>query len=326
MIPNGIYDVPLVDLRALHGIDRSARRSHAAVLDDICRKTGFFCVAGHGMPQALLERATCQIEAFFQLSLEDKLAIHIAKSPHHRGYVPSGEENALGSRSPDLKEAFDMGRELPCDGPDVLAGKPFHGPNVWPGGMPEFRAVLQALYEHWFQVGARISSLFATCFGLPEDYFVERTRKHLCELRIAKYPPQPMSPRTGQVGCGEHTDYGILSLLWQLDEPGLEVLRADGTWIRVPCIPGTFICILGDMTSRLTNDIWRATRHRVVNSGTCCRHSAVFFYDFDSDCVIEPLPRFVAESGRAHYPPVTMGAHMLGGYDGSFRYRASKDA
>jgi isopenicillin N synthase-like dioxygenase len=320
-----MHDVPVVDIRALDSLTQSERQSLAGALDDACRNTGFFCVAGHGISDTLLEQITCQVRAFFQQSLDDKLAIHIGKSRHHRGYVPCGEENALGSGSPDLKEAFDIGRELPIDDPDVIAGKPFHGPNIWPTGMPEFKSALLSLYERGFEASSRISTLFATCLGLPEDYFLERTQKHLCELRIARYPAQLSQSGPTPIGCGEHTDYGILSLLWQLDEPGLELLRRDGTWIGIPRIPGTFVCILGDITSRLTNDVWRATRHRVINSGSSHRHSSVFFYDLDFDSVVEPLPRFVAESGTARYAPITMGAHMMRGYDGSFRYRASKD-
>jgi isopenicillin N synthase-like dioxygenase len=316
-----MHDVPVVDIRGLNFLTQSERQALAEALDDVCRNTGFFCVAGHGISDTLLDHMARQVRAFFQQSLDDKLAIHIGKSRHHRGYVPCGEENALGSRSPDLKQAFDIGRELPIDDPDVIAGKPFHGPNIWPRGMPEFKRAVLGLYERGFEVSSRISTIFAICLGLPDDYFLERTQKHLCELRIARYPMQLSQCGSTQIGCGEHTDYGILSLLWQLDEPGLELLRRDGTWINIPRIPGTFVCILGDMTSRLTNGVWQATRHRVVNSGTSSRHSSVFFFDLDFDCVVEPLPRFVAESGRAHYPPITMGAHMLRGYNGSFRYR-----
>jgi isopenicillin N synthase-like dioxygenase len=130
--------------------------------------------------------------------------------------------------------------------------------------MLQFKQALLGLYDRWFEVSSRIGSLFATCLGLPNDYFIGRTKKHLCELRIARHPPQPTPPGGTQIGCGEHTDCGILSLLWQLDEPGLELLRRDGTWITIHRMPGMFVCILGNMASRLTNDVWRATRHRYI--------------------------------------------------------------
>ena len=34
---------------------------------------------------------------------------------------------------------FDLALEMPPEDPDVIAGKPFHGPNVWPEGLPGFR-------------------------------------------------------------------------------------------------------------------------------------------------------------------------------------------
>jgi isopenicillin N synthase-like dioxygenase len=319
----GAHQLPVVDLRAAFSPDRLDRLSLAEVLGDVCRDTGFFFLENHGISDASLAHARTEIAEFFRLPSETEAAIHIAKSPHHRGYVPIGEESALGSTSADLKEAFDIGRELPADDPNVLAGTPFHGPNVWPEARPAFRDAILGLYDRWFAIGARISALFAICFGMHEEYFVTRTDRHLCELRIVSYPPQPESSLTGQIGCGEHTDYGILSFLWQIDRGGLQLLHRDGTWLDVPVVPGTFVCILGDLVSRLTNDVWQATRHRVVNAGLAPRHSSAFFFDPNYDCVVEPLPRFVSNSRPPRYAPISMGEHMQRGYDGSFQYRAT---
>ncbi len=322
----GAYQLPLVDVAAAFSPDPVARRSLAIALGEHCRNTGFFLVENHGISERLLSRARREIDQFFGLPNDLKAAIHISRSRNHRGYVPVGEENALGSTAADLKEAFDIGRELPTDDPDVVAGKPFHGPNVWPVDRPAFRQALLGLYDHWFAVSARISTLFAICFGLPEDYFVAKTDKHLSELRIARYPPQATSATSGQIGCGEHTDYGILSILWQINHAGLQLMRRDSEWVEVPLVPGTFVCILGDTVSRLTNDAWPATRHRVVNSGPSFRLSSSFFFDPNYDCLIEPLPRFVGESTPPHYAPTTFGAHMERGYNGSFQYRSAKNA
>ena len=40
------------------------------------------------------------------------------------------------------------------------------------------------------------------------------------------------------MGCGAHSDYGVLTLLVTDLTPGLQILK-DGDWTDVPPIPGT---------------------------------------------------------------------------------------
>jgi isopenicillin N synthase-like dioxygenase len=264
---------------------------------------------------------------FFLLPEQDKMSIYISRSPFHRGYHPLGEENALGSPVQDLKEVFDMALELPMDDPDVRAGKPFHGPNAWPEVMPRFKPTMLRLYEEWRQVCARISSLFAVEFGLPDDYFVNRTNKPMCQLRAAKYPPQETPSEVDPIGCGAHTDYGIVSIIWQIDAPGLQLKNRDGDWVNAPLVPGAFVCPIGDATEILTNGDWKATVHRVINLGGGIRHSSAFFFDPNYDCELAPLPAFVGDTRPPRFERTTMGAHVTRGFNGTFRYRtaAGKD-
>jgi isopenicillin N synthase-like dioxygenase len=48
-------------------------------------------------------------------------------------------------------------------------------------------------------------------------------------FRIFHYPPSP--PQAGGWGVGEHTDYGLLTLLAQDDSGGLQVAAPEG-WIE----------------------------------------------------------------------------------------------
>ena len=125
---------------------------------------------------------------FHQQPLEEKEEILISHSAHHRGYHPFSAEATDPNAKPDLKEAFDMALELPLDDPDVKAGKPFHGPNVWPRNPPQFRKTLEEYYQALLLLGEQICRCFALDLGLDEDYFMDKHSKPLAQLRLLHYP------------------------------------------------------------------------------------------------------------------------------------------
>ena len=102
-------------------------------------------------------------------------------------------------------------------------------------------------------------------------------------------------PRSGSSrtwGVGEHTDYGLLTILLQDDAGGLEV-KSGSRWIAAPPLPGSFVCNIGDMLDRMTGGLYRSTPHRVRNPAPRDRLSFPFFFD----------PNFFAASGRSSCPP-----------------------
>ena len=68
--------------------------------------------------------------AFFHQPLEQKLKS--APKESVRGFNAIGKTKMHGAASPDHKEYFQIGLELPRDDPAVLAGQPLRGPNQWP--------------------------------------------------------------------------------------------------------------------------------------------------------------------------------------------------
>jgi isopenicillin N synthase-like dioxygenase len=88
---------------------------------------------------------------------------------------------------------------------------------------------------------------------------------------------------------GEHTDYGLLTLLAQDDNGGLAVRTPRG-WVDAPPLPGTFVCNIGDMLDRLTGGWYRSNPHRVRNVSGRDRVSFPFFFDPDFDAEVPPLP------------------------------------
>jgi isopenicillin N synthase-like dioxygenase len=98
-----------------------------------------------------------------------------------------------------------------------------------------------------------------------------------------------------QWGVGEHTDYGLLTMLKQDDAGGLEV-KSQTRWIPAPPIPDTFICNIGDMLDRMTGGLYRSTPHRVRNIARRDRLSFPFFFDPNVAARIQPIVLPAAEA------------------------------
>lgn len=254
-----------------------AIEADAARLRDACETVGFFYVADHGIDLAPLVAAT---HAFFARPAADKLQFEMARGGKAwRGYFPVGGE--LTSGQPDLKEGIYFGDELALD--DPRNRWPMHGQNLWPPGMRE--VVLP--YMHAVEaVGQRVLRALALALDLPAAYFATHLTARPTNLfRIFHYPAG--DDRTW--GVGEHTDYGLLTLLAQDDRGGLEVKTPSG-WIGAPPLAGTLVCNLGDMLDRLTGGRFRSTPHRVRNTSGASRYSWPFFLDPQFDAEVRPLP------------------------------------
>jgi isopenicillin N synthase-like dioxygenase len=87
---------------------------------------------------------------------------------------------------------------------------------------------------------------------------------------------------------GEHTDYGLLTILKQDDTGGLQVKSRAG-WMAAPPIAGTFLCNIGDMLDRMTGGRYRSTPHRVQNVTRRDRLSFPFFFDPNFNAEIKPI-------------------------------------
>lgn len=278
--------LPLLDLRPLWQ-DSSALSALAQSLHHACRCYGFFYISHHGIPDPLFSSLEQQARAFFALPLPQKQALAMSHGGRAwRGYFPVGAE--LTSGQPDIKEGLYLGQELPPTHPQVLAGTPLHGPNLWPAQLPDFRATVLSYLEALTQLGQQLMRLLALSLELPGDYFVRQvTASPLVLFRLFHYPPLPRDEQR-LWSVGEHTDYGLLTLLWQDAHGGLEVRTPEG-WIEAPPIPGTLVCNLGDMLDKMTCGLYRSTPHRVRNVSGVGRLSMPLFFDPGFDAEVGPI-------------------------------------
>lgn len=160
---------------------------------------------------------------------------------------------------------------------------------------------------------------FAMALGIKEPYFADKIDHHPSVLRLTYYPAQKAPPLPGQVRSGEHTDYGSLTILRGDDVPGgLQVQTRSGSWIDVHPTPGSFVCNLGDLMMRWTNNHWVSTPHRVVNPpreyAGQNRISLVFFHMPNHDAEIRYIDGRDGGTRAAKYPPVTCADYFAAKY------------
>lgn len=267
-------NVPIIDVSGLVA-GTSGHWTGAAELGQACRESGFFYVTGHGVDEGLQARLRDLSREFFAQDAESKLRIRMALGGRAwRGYFGVGDE--LTSGKPDQKEGLYFGTELASDHPLVLAGTPLHGPNLFPTEPAGLRETVLEYMAALTALGHRLMAGLALSLGLDESYFAERcTGDPLTLFRIFNYPP--LSDQT-LWGVGEHTDYGLLTILLQDDAGGLEVRSRSG-WVAAPPVQGSFVCNIGDMLDRMTRGVFRSTPHRARNPAPRNRLSFPFFFD-----------------------------------------------
>jgi isopenicillin N synthase-like dioxygenase len=280
--------LPVIDVSPLLAADR-AGAAHAAVeIGAACRDLGFFYAVGHGIAPELLSDLAAASHRFFGLPEARKMEIAMARGGRAwRGFFPVGGE--LTSGKPDIKEGLYFGEELPASDPRVTAGLPLHGANLFPEDVPELKPLVLDFMRGATRSAQAIMDGVALSLGLDADYFrTAYTAQPTTLFRIFRYPPSP--PSDDGWGVGEHTDYGLLTLLAQDRLGGLQVKTSQG-WISAPPIAGALVCNLGDMLDRLTGGWYRSTPHRVRNVSGKGRLSFPFFFDPAFDAEIVPLPR-----------------------------------
>ena len=274
--------IPLIDFSNFE----QDKMSIAEAVNKACLQHGFFYVAGHGIPVTLQQRLHTLSKAFFALPTDEKMTIAM----HHagkawRGYFPVNGE--LTSGKPDLKEGIYFGTELDATDPRVQAGLPLHGANLFPAAFPELKDTVLEYMAAVSNVGHLVMKAISLSLHLPEDYFYKKYNQDpLVLFRIFHYPPK--APSTEQWGVGEHTDYGLLTILKQDAVGGLQVKSGD-QWIIAPPIDNTFVCNIGDMLDRMTGGLYRSTPHRVINESGKDRYSFPLFFDPGFNTTIERI-------------------------------------
>lgn len=249
---------------------------------------------------ALLQRVYQASHDFFTGSAETKSACAYRSADENFGYQGLRQENLDPTAPADLKETFTMRNIL---------NRPM-ADSRWPSS--EFRDLMSTFYTDVFEAGRRLQCLLAAALDLPDDFFTRHHSGENVTLRLLYYPSAGVDKvDTGQLGAGAHTDYGLMTLLFQDRVGGLQVQDKNGEWIDVAPQADAVIINSGDLLERWTNGHYKSTLHRVqpkINDQP--RLSIAMFIDPDSATQVTALPSCVDENHPPLYRPITAGEHV----------------
>jgi isopenicillin N synthase-like dioxygenase len=185
--------IPVIDVSPLVDGSSAQAQAVAKALGQACRDVGFFYISGHGVPPALMKRVFDTSAAFFTGPASIREAVSFSGPGDNRGYIKLGGETLDPGKPPDIKEAFNIGLELPPDDPEMLARAPFRAANLWPD-MPGFRGTMLDYFDRVWRLGRDLHRGFALDLGLAPDYFESRLDRPNATLRLLHYPQSATAP------------------------------------------------------------------------------------------------------------------------------------
>ena len=221
-----------------------------------------------------------------------------------------GIEHAKDNPAPDLKEFWQTGRTLP----DGHALKSEYPTNIWPtGDCPEFGPAVDGLYIQMEALSRTLLEICSQYLGMGPDWLPDMAIDGNTILRVLHYPALGEDVVEGAVRSAQHEDINFITLLVGASADGLEVMDHDGGWIAVEGNHEHIIVDSGDMLQNLTNGLFKAVTHRVINppDATSDRYSMPMFTHPRDDVDLTPRPEFVARSGGvALYPSISAGGYL----------------
>ncbi|MDF9278194.1 2-oxoglutarate and iron-dependent oxygenase domain-containing protein [Arthrobacter sp. EH-1B-1] len=283
--------IPVLDLSTARRPDGSFDQDFIEQLREAAHAVGFFQIINYGAAPSQVDDLFSGMKQFFDLPVEERLALDNRNSPHFRGYARLGTEVTRGRA--DSREQIDFSPEREPV-PDYPEDQPYwllQGPNQWPGeSLPELESQAMGWADLMSEVGAELLSAIAVALGQPEEHFADLFESTPAWMAKLVHYVGGLEG-AGSQGVGLHADYGFVTLLLQDEVGGLEVLPpGTDTPIPVEPIPGALVVNLGEMLEVATGGYLAATIHQVqAPPPGVDRYSVPFFWSPRLDAVVQPV-------------------------------------
>ena len=284
--------IPVIDfgafgLKVKNGseIGDDALKSLGDEVKSVLSTVGFCYLKNHGVNEDLVKDYMKVSREFFEQP-EDVKRRYAMSTEVKAGWVGFGHETLNPVRPADLKESFSYAPSYKVDSMPTV---------------PNFEPLMKKLFEECTRLCYRFLEVLSIGLGLPRDFMGNAHRLigrdgNPTALRSLYYPALPAESKftAGEIRCGEHTDYGTVTFLFQDDVGGLDVKSPGAGFIPANPIPGTVVVNIGSLLQRWTSDTLIATEHRVLIPEEeirrkTARQSVVFFALSDDEYVVKCL-------------------------------------
>lgn len=290
--------IPIIDFAIYDEKKLDTLTQLAHEVDRALTNWGFISLKNIGIDTELRKETFANAREFFNRPLEEKRRYAYMDPKANFGYQAPLTETLEPGQPADLKEAFTM-RDLQGHLTDDTA---------WPD--EAFRLTAQSFFEACMQAAFRVLRVLAVALEEDPEYFVKLHSGENVTMRYLHYPSSGFDVAKEQMGAGAHTDYGVVTLLFQDHVGGLQ-LKNGATWIDIPPMEGTANINTGDLMMHWSNGRYPSTCHRVLPLiGNIDRYSIAFFTDPDGDTEVDCLSSCVSEAHPKRYAAITAGEHI----------------
>ncbi|HJR03714.1 MAG TPA: 2-oxoglutarate and iron-dependent oxygenase domain-containing protein, partial [Methylomirabilota bacterium] len=190
-------DIPVIDFAPAFSATPGGLEAVARQVERASESVGFFYLAGHGVPDAVVDAAFAASRELHALPDAEKQRLKL--NENNIGYLPvnqsiQGASTIHKASRPNYNESFFISHDRPADHPDVLAGTPLRGRNQWPDGHERMRAAMVTYFKTLEGVGERMLPVLARALGMPAEHFAPffADEAHI-NLRFLHYPPQDIA-------------------------------------------------------------------------------------------------------------------------------------
>ncbi|XP_022146378.1 gibberellin 3-beta-dioxygenase 2 isoform X1 [Momordica charantia] len=282
--------VPLVDLSLPNA---------AHLVATACSTWGAFQVINHGIPSSLLDRIDSAANSLFSLPPDKKLKA--ARSPDGvTGYGILHISSFFPKRM--WSEGF------------TIAGSPLdHFRQFWPNDYTKYCDMIEEYEREMKSLCKRLIWLALGELGITwedvkwADLNGDFQGNHSV-VQLNSYPVCPNPDRA--MGLGVHSDTSLLTVVYQNNTKGLQVLREGNRWVTVEAVPDRLVVQVGDLLHIMTNGLYPAVLHQAVVNRTRKRQSVVYVFGPPESAEISPLKKLLGPTQPPLYPAITWSEYL----------------
>ena len=301
-----MQQIPKADLNEFLSGNQKQKESFVNKIGEAFQEIGFLALRGHFLDDKLQDLLYKEIQSFFELSNEIKFNYEIKGGGGLRGYTGFGKEHAAGRSVGDLKEFWHFGQDLKSK--PYLKGK--YPENISVKELDNFNKVGNLVFLKLEKTAKYILQALALYLKLDEFYFDKFIDGGNSILRAIHYPPITKAPKKAERAAA-HGDINLITLLMGAQGGGLQVLNRKNKWIDAVAKPNELMINIGDMLSRLTNNLLPSTIHRVVNppkeTWGNSRYSLPFFMHPIPEMPLNCIPHTIDENHPKKFEDILAG-------------------